>query len=777
MRRFVLAFVGGVCAVQTLPAWPTGHSNVVVGVALAGLALLCTWWCRRRPIIIAVCSGLLWAGWHAQLGLAARLPAALDGASFALDGIVRDLPINRAGARHFELELRAVARGRHAGPALRRVALADYGHELGLAAGTRCILHARLRTPRGTHNPAGVDRERMLFARRIDATGYVIAHSANRCLPRGVGGALDRLRARLAQAIGASVGDDATGGVLRALGVGERTGMSERQWQVLQATGTTHVVSISGLHVSMVALVGGLLGRVLWSLSPALTRRVPAPSLGAGVGLATAGAYALLAGFTVPTQRTLLMLGCLWWQRRRGQRLLNADGLVLALGVVVLCDPLAVLTASCWLSFGAMAALVGASALLRDGALLTRLLGMHLWLAFALAPLLAFVTPFLAWTSPLANLVVVPLVTWVVVPLVLGGIVLALSGLPLADACWQLAGRIWEFGWSGLEILADSAPAWRLPHAVSPAAALLVVFGLILLWLPLGRARVWLVPLLGLSPWLAAPAPPAHGTAWVNVLDVGQGLAVLVRTRSHALLYDAGPRGRGGGDAGKSVVLPNLRAWGVWRLDRLVLSHADIDHAGGADAVLAGVHVAALMLSPRDPRDPGATSATRCRAGQAWAWDAVRFEVLHPASQSAGDDNQLSCVLRITSAGGRRVLLTGDIDTSAEHQLLAGGANLAADVLLAPHHGSAGSSSPAFVTAVRPRHVVHTAAFGNRYGFPAAAVRERYAAFDTVQHVTGEHGAVLFELGHGPIAWTRWRTAFRRYWHARVTAAPPRSLP
>lgn len=774
MRRFVLAFVGGVCAVQTLPAWPDGHSNVLVGVALAGLALLCAWWCRDRPIIVAVCSGLLWAGWHAQLGLAARLPAVYDGAAFALDGVVRDLPISRAGARHFELELHAVARGRHAGPAMRRVALADYGNELALAAGTRCTLHARLRTPRGTHNPAGADRERMLFARRIDATGYVIAHPANRCEQRRYGGALGRLRERLAQAIGASVGDAATAGVLRALGVGERTGMSERQWEVLQATGTTHVVSISGLHVSMVALVGGLLGGALWRLSPALTRRLPAPALGAGVGLATAGAYALLAGFTVPTQRTLLMLGCLCWQRSRGQRLLNADGLVLALGVVVLCDPLAVLTASCWLSFGAMAALVGASALLRDGALLTRLLGMHLWLAIALAPLLAFVTPFLAWTSPLANLVVVPLVTWVVVPLVLAGIVLALPGLPQAAACWQLAGRVWEFGWAGLAMLADSAPAWRLPHAVSPAAALLVALGLVLLWLPLGRARVWLVPLLCLSPWLAAPAPPAPGTAWVGVLDVGQGLAVLVRTRSHALLYDAGPRGRGGGDAGKSVVLPNLRAWGVWRLDRLVLSHADIDHAGGADAVLAGVHVASLMLSPRDPRP---TAATRCLAGQVWVWDAVRFEVLHPAPDMVGDDNQLSCVLRVTSAGGRRVLLTGDIDSSAEHRLVAAGADLAADVLLAPHHGSPGSSSPAFVAAVRPRLVVHTAAYGNRYGFPAASVRRRYAAIGSMQHVTGEHGALLFELGHGPISWTGSRTVFRRYWHARPSAAPQLSLP
>lgn len=776
MRRYIFAFVAGVCVLQAAPEWPLDDwSPRQAGGLLCGLALAAARGLRRWPGVTAFVLGMLWAGWHAQLGLTARLPAALDGAAFKVEGVTVDLPVATPGALHFELVLTHIGRGAHAAPPLRRIALADYASGLALSAGSRCALYVRLRTPRGASNPAGADRERQLFARGIDATGYVIAHPANRCEPRPIAGALDRQRARLAAAIGTSVPAAATGGVLRALGVGERAALNERQWQVLQATGTTHVVSISGLHVSMVAVAVYALVRAAFSLCPPLTRRLPAQFAGTASGLAAAAVYALLAGFTVPTQRTVLMLACMAWQRRRGQRLLNADGLILALGIVIACDPLVVLTASCWLSFGAMAALVALSAVLRDRGLVAQTCGVHLWLALALAPLLAFVTPLLAWTSPLANFVVVPLATWAVVPLVLLGLVLTLTEVPGAAACWQLAAWLWERGWWLLERLADGAPAWRLPYAVAPASAVLVLLGLGLLLLPLGRARGWLVPLLCASPWLAAPAPIPPGEVRVSVFDVGQGLAVLVRTRRHALLYDAGPRGRGGGDAGQSIVVPNLRAAGVWRLDRMMLSHADIDHAGGAAAVLAGIDVQAVTVSPRDPWP---APATRCVAGQGWRWDGVRFDILHPPADATGDDNQQSCVLRVTSAGSRVLLLTGDIDTVAERRLLDAGHALAAEVLVTPHHGSLTSSSPDFVAAVQPRHVVHTAAHGNRYGFPAREVVARYADTGSRQHVTGEHGAVLVALAAGPATVTRWREARRHYWQARAHGEGlPVSLP
>ena len=763
MRLSILAFVAGVCALQCVPRWPFTvlAPSVFAPLALCGLgALACL--LRARPGPVAFFAGVLWAGWHAQLGLAARLPDALDGAAFAVRGDVVDLPAAIDGTRRFELSLAATRRGAHAGPGLRRVALADYGTGLEVAAGDRCRLYVRLRTPRGTHNPAGTDYERWLFARRIDATGYVIAHPANHCVPRPVRGALGRMRAALVAALVAHVTDGASAGVLRALTVGERAALGERQWQVLQATGTAHLVSISGLHVSMVAVAVYALARGAFSLWPRLTRRMPAPALGAGCGLLAAAAYAMLAGFTVPTQRTLLMLVCLWWQRRRGQGLLNTDGLVVALGVVVLADPLAVLTASCWLSFGAMAALVAASALLRDLSTVPRTLGLHLSLAVALAPLLALVSPLLAWTSPLANLFAVPLATWGVVPLALLGAALQLAGLPGAAVCWQLAARVWAVTWCGLELLADTAPAWHLPYAMPLAGVPLVLLGLLFAVLPLGRARWGLALLLCLGPWLAAPPAIGQGSVRVTVYDVGQGLSVLVRTRRHALLYDAGPRSRGGRDAGKSVVVPNLRAAGVWQLDRLVLSHPDVDHAGGAVAVLAGIEVAEVTVNPRDPwRGP----ATRCVAGQSWQWDGVRFDFLHPQPDTAGDDNHLSCVLRVTSAAGRRVLLTGDIDIAAEDELVAEPEAVAADILVSPHHGSATSSSPGFVAAVAAREVIHSAAHGNRYGFPAAAVVARYAAREARQHVTGDHGAIVIDLRSDATTVTHWRDIAQRYWH------------
>lgn len=766
MRLSILAFVAGVCAVQALPVWPVATWSQGAGAGLGlGLVAVAGHVLRCRPAALAVVAGLLWAGWHAHLGLAARLPPGLDGVALRVGGRIVDLPVDIGGARRFEVAVRSVARGAHPGPDLRRIALADYARRNDVTPGAHCVFHVRLRPPRGAHNPVGLDLERVQFARRIDATGYVIAHPANHCVPATLSGAVDRLRGRLAAAIGASVDTPATAAILRALAVGERAALDDRQWQVLQATGTTHVVSISGLHVSMVAIAVHFLVRALFALWPTLTRRVPAPTAGLYAGLAAATAYATLAGLTVPTQRTLLMLACMVWQRRRGQRLLNADGLVIALGMVVLIDPLAVLTVSLWLSFGAMAALVLLATLLREVRVGLRGFGVHLWLALLLAPLLAFLSPFIAWTSPLANLAVVPLVTWGVVPLTLAGIVLDGLDAALGARCWHYAGVLWEVGWMALTWLADSAPPWRLPWAVPAACVPLVWLGLCLPLLPLGRARLALVPCLLASPWLTRPPPIEAGAVRVTVFDVGQGLAVLVQTRAHALLYDAGPRGRGGRDAGRTIVVPNLHAAGVWQLDRLVLSHADIDHAGGAAAVRAGVTVAAVVVSPGDPTPPA--GAGRCAAGQTWRWDAIEFEFLHPVPGAAGGENARSCVLSITDAAGRRVLLTGDIDAASEAGLLARRAVPAAEVLVTPHHGSATSSSAAFVAAVGAREVIHSAAHANRYGFPAGAVVARYAAQGARQHVTGTHGAVVVDLAAGAPRVRRWRETARHYWQAR----------
>lgn len=770
MRLRILGFVVGVCAFQLCPAWPALPSS---GVAAAGLALGVgvAHFTRRRPVLGALALGVLWAAWHAQLGLAARLPPHFSGVALRVSGRVAGLPQDLGDARRFEFAVRSVRRGGSEGPRLRRITLVDYDGRVDLAAGAKCTLYVRLRPPRGASNPAGIDAERALFARRIDATGYLLAHPMNGCVSEPFVGAGARLRSRIAAAIGASVEDPGTAAVLRALAVGERAALSDRQWQVLQTTGTTHIVSISGLHVSMVAIALHFAVRLLFALWPALTRRVPAPAAGDYAGFAAALAYAALAGFEVPTRRSVLMLACLIWQRRRGHRLLHGDGVLVALGLVVFLDPLAVLTPSLWLSFGAIAALTLLAALLRGTRSGLRGLGVHLWLALLLAPLLAFLSPFVAWTSPLANFGVVPLVTWGVVPLTLIGLALVGWDPELAASCWRGAGALWGFGWRGLDWLADGAAQWRLPHAIPVACVPLVWLGLVLPLLPLGRARLALAPLLLASPWFAQPPQPALGGLRVTVYDVGQGLAVLVRTRAHALLYDAGPRGRGGRDAGRAIVVPNLRAAGVWTLDRLVISHADLDHAGGAAAVLSGLEVAAVSASPGDPSPP--VGAEICTAGQRWVWDGVEFEFLHPPRSARGDDNQRSCVLSVADAAGRRVLLTGDIDAATEAALLRRPGALAAEVLITPHHGSRSSSSAPFVRAVGAREVIHSAAHGNRYGFPAPEVVARYARSGARQHVTGTHGAISVELpgtraaARSVLRTVRWREARRRYWQAR----------
>jgi competence protein ComEC len=258
------------------------------------------------------------------------------------------------------------------------------------------------------------------------------------------------------------------------------------------------------------------------------------------------------------------------------------------------------------------------------------------------------------------------------------------------------------------------------------------------------------------------PARPPAGEAWVDVLDVGQGLAVLVRTAEHTLLYDTGPRYGAETSAGQRIVVPFLHAIGVAWLDALVVSHRDQDHSGGLEAVRAHAPIARFLTSMTG------VGAEPCAAGQFWEWDGVRFAILHPLERDylgkAKRTNSMSCVLRVWNDGGA-ILLTGDIETDNERALIArAGKELRSDVLVAPHHGGRGSSSPAFVAAVAPRDAIFSAGYRNRFGHPRAEVLERYAA--SRQWRTARDGDVQVALGTETRV-TAWRATRPRYWHNR----------
>jgi len=544
---------------------------------------------------------------------------------------------------------------------------------------------------------------------------------------------------------------------------------SVADWDVLLRTGTNHLMSISGLHVTMVASLGYALVHLLWRRIPFLTLGCPARRAAALAGLVTACGYALLAGFAVPTQRTLYMLAVIAFALWQGRAVAVSLVLSWALFVVVLIDPWAVLAPGFWLSFGAVALLVYAgNARLEQPHWLEEAARAQWAVTLGLAPMLLVLFQQASVISPLANAWAIPLVSLVVTPLTLAGAVLpvdALLWMAHEAIAYCMAALAWMAGFAQAVWQQPAPPAWSLPLAMLGVAWLLLPRGFPLRWLGL----LTLLPLI-----LLKPEPLAQASLRLIVLDVGQGTAVVARTARHVLLYDTGPRFSADADSGSRIILPYLRGEGLDALDGMVISHDDNDHAGGARSVLTGL-APVWMLSGLPPGHalqalyPGMRP---CRAGQQWQWDGVRFEMLYPGEDDAGNlreaDNNRSCVLKITTPHGS-VLLPGDIESSAERRLLERLPDqLPADVLIVPHHGSLTSSTPDFVSAVNPRHAVFTAGYRNRFRHPRPQVMQRYQSQGSALLRSDRDGALLFEFSGNAVLMRSWRAERARYWHHRV---------
>jgi competence protein ComEC len=545
-------------------------------------------------------------------------------------------------------------------------------------------------------------------------------------------------------------------GVLAALTVGDQSAIDTPGWDRFRATGVAHLMSISGLHITLFAWLAAAVVTALWRRWPAGMARWPAPVAGLWGGLLLATAYAGLAGWGVPAQRTVWMLALAIGLKTCGLRW-PAPLLCLVAGVGVSCaDPWALLQAGFWLSFVAVGLLLlsgppplptpaappesaaGPAATVRLRAWVRRC-GHSLregwraqWLAtVGLAPLTLVLFGQLSVVGLLANLVAVPLVTFVVTPLALAGV--------LVPPLWRWADLVLVPLLAWLDTLAAWPGAvWAAPAAPVWAQALALLAGLlwILPWPRVVRllAVFWVLPLC-----FPAVNAPKEGEFELLALDVGQGSAVLVRTAHHVLLHDTGPRHAAGSDAGRRIVLPELQALGVRRVDTLVLSHRDQDHVGGAASVLAGLPVSQMLVSlePGHALRQAGPAVQDCQAGQSWQWDGVRFDVLHPQhpvpagrgpwGAPALKPNAHSCVLRVQDAQGRSALLTGDIEAAQEAELVARhGASLRSTVLVVPHHGSRTSSSPAFLAAVAPRTAVIQVAYRSHFGHPHPTVLQRY---------------------------------------------------
>jgi competence protein ComEC len=730
MARTALALLAGMLLAARLPALPPLWL-ILAGLALGAAGLLLR---PARPAAVAL-AGAAWFALHAHWQLADRLPAADDRLQTTATFVIEDFPRLRGRAVTF------VALSTD--PALpARIRLNWYEPETVPRIGERWRFTVVLRAPRGLVNPGGFDYERWLFTRGIGATGYVRGEG------RRLGGPGPRRlawwRSRLESALAAVLPEGAGRGVMVALATGSRHRLDGASTELFQATGTSHLMAISGLHVGLVAgLVFALAGRL-----PGGGGRDRAALL----ALAAATAYGLLAGFGTPVRRALLMLGTVVLAGRWRRPLGPVTGLALALIVVLLVQPLDCLTPGFALSFGAVAAILAiagsdASAGNDAGAVgrLRALASLQWRLWVLLAPLTLLFFDRVAWSAIPANLVAIPAFGLFVVPATLaGGAAAAAGGILAGPAAWLLTLTHEALGvvLGLLQWLAGLPGTGYQPPGRGPIVIALVAVATLALLLPRCLPGRWIPVWLSLSLllWRGSGVPP--GCIRADVLDVGQGLAVIVRTRHHAMLYDAGPAYASGSDAGERVVVPALRALGVRHLDLLMLSHADNDHAGGAGSVAAAVPVAQVVSG--EPGELTGVDAAACERGGHWSWDGIGFRVLWPvAAGAAGNDG--SCVLEV-SAGNRRLLLPGDVERDSERRLLAAGGLRRADVVLMPHHGSATSSSAALVDALTPRFAIATAAWRNRWGFPRPAVARRWQASGARVMSTGDYGALAVTL-------------------------------
>ncbi len=669
-----------------------------------------------------------------------------------------------------------------------------------IAAGERWAMTLRLKAPHGARNPYGFDTELWFWEQGVQATGYVrtgrrdeppqrLARTWQYPIEQARQAVRDAIFARLLPADAGAAQENPlaarAAGVVAALVTGDQRAIERADWDIFRATGVAHLMSISGLHITMFAWLAARLVRWAWGRSARLCLAVPAQSAALVAGVLLAAAYALFSGWGVPAQRTVTMLATLALLRLAGLRWPWPQVWLLACAAVVLVDPWALLQAGFWLSFVAVGVLLASNVGAADaGAKGVRghfhaLLREQWVVTLALTPLSLVLFGQIAPVGLLANLLAIPWVTLLVTPLALAGVLCA----PLWQlAAWALQPLLallqWLAAWPQAQWFLPQAPLWAGVAAVG-AGALLATRG------PWGLRALALPLLLPVLCW--QPARPAPGQFELLAGDVGQGSAVLVRTATHSLLYDAGPRyGRAGvaSDAGQRVLVPLLRALGE-RLDMLMLSHRDADHIGGAAAVLAQQPQARLVGSVMDETALLALRpAAPCLAGQRWVWDGVAFEVLHPQAQDAAapvrakHSNASSCVLRIRAAAvgsgasgaSAAALLVGDIELAQEQALLARGAPVAADWLLAAHHGSKSSSGAAFLDAAHPRTVMVQAGYRNRYGHPAPEVLARYAE---------RHIRVVESTRCGAASWTSAapdevrceRTQRQHYW---AHALPPR---
>ncbi|MEN8218629.1 MAG: DNA internalization-related competence protein ComEC/Rec2 [Pseudomonadota bacterium] len=772
MRLATLAFLLGILLCQTLTFLPDTRWTILI-IPL----IILVWLLPPYRLLFFLLLGFLWTVWRADIILAKKLPKEIEGQTITITGTIIGLP-QQMPSCGWRFNFAPLPSEKWPNPGHLRLNWFSEP-EQPLRPGQQWQLTVRLKPAHGTLNPGGFDYSKWLFKNRILTTGLVQDYASKpRLLNQPLEFNIDNWRYRLAKAIQHSLGEQPSTGILIALAVGERQWVTQEQRTVLERTGTAHLIAISGLHIGLITLFAiaffWIVRRGLRLYPSKAMYWLPAPRFAALLSLLAAFYYALMAGFSLPTQRAFIMVAVAVSGIIFARQVAVSHLLALALLFVLLWDPLSVLSAGFWLSFGAVAAILYALKGKRD----TGVSSLNKWgintfrtqwaVTLGMFPIVLAIFSYIPLTSLPANMVAIAWVSFVIAPLTLLGTALILVLPTLGSTLLQFAANTFEALWVFTDWLAKwsvwqqhTPPLWTIIAAMLGVAILLLPRGFPARWLGI----LWILPI-----FFTPPAHPQRGEVWFTLLDVGQGLAAVIRTENYVLVYDTGPKFCSGFNTGKAVVVPFLRAKGLQQVDKLLISHADNDHIGGAQSVLENLEVEQVLSSaPQKIKEilSADSKILSCQTGQHWQWDGVEFQILHPpANYIAKKRNDYSCVLKVSSAGGT-LLLAGDIEKNSEYYLVRHHrSDLAANILVVPHHGSQTSSTESFIEAVNPSIALFSTGYLNRFGHPKKEIVQRYrhrkiSVWDTVPA-----GAISFRLSAAGIsAPSLAREEMRRYWH------------
>ncbi|OAI50013.1 hypothetical protein AYO45_00085 [Gammaproteobacteria bacterium SCGC AG-212-F23] len=764
MKILILLFLTGIICLQFFSYIPSLKGIIFLLIIFLLLKYFTTKFPQTLKIIIATLMGFTWVLYFSLSHLSWSVPSDQEGKTILITGQITSIPNTENHTTSFLFQLKTFNNK----PTNALIKLSWRNSLEHLHAGEQWQLYVRLKKIHSLMNPGGFDYETYAFQQGIRATGYVVTKNIEnkRITNHWYHQPLNRVRQSLKEKIENNVPLSNTSPWLVALALGERHGIAPENWQVLRNTGTNHLMAIAGLHIGFMSGFIFALVSWCWRRIPACALVLPAQHAGAIAALMMALIYSMLAGFSIPTQRACIMLMTFLLWVLSNKKIIAWQAWFTALLCVLLFNPLSTLDASFWLSFGSVALIIyGVSARVAAKGLWWKLGRIQWVIAIGLIPLSIWLFQQCSIVSFVANSIAIPCVGFIIVPLcLLGCFFLMISG-KIGGLILLLDDKILALLWKVLAYL--SQLSWSSWYQVVPEHWILcsACVGVFLLLLPAGMPGRWLGIIWMLPMFLYKPTIPKEGEAWFTLLDVGQGLASVVETRKHILVFDTGARLSDSYDMGANVVVPFLRTIAAKKIDMLVISHGDNDHIGGAKAVLTALPVSAVKTSVPEMLPTHNTSY--CLRGESWRWDGVEFSFLSPVKETLNQGNDSSCVLRIRAAN-KTVLFTGDIEKSAEKFLVENEkANLSADILVAPHHGSKTSGLKEFVVAVHPKIVLLPLGYRNRYHFPHPQILAQYANLGAIFYDSVTAGAITYKINsQGLISSPElYRKENKKFWH------------